>query len=36
MPSPSYAVRSSTLSRFYSTPETEPTEFILSARENTA
>jgi transposase len=35
MPSPSYAVRSSTLSRFYSTPETEPTEFILSARENT-
>ena len=35
MPSPSNAVRSPRLSRFYSTPETGPTEVILPARENT-
>jgi transposase len=35
MPSPSNPVRSPKLSRFYSTPETEPTEVIPPARENT-
>jgi transposase len=35
MPSPSNAVRSPKLSRFYSTPETKPTEVILPARKNT-